>query len=342
MGRCIRPMYGMLHSGSYEKIWHRFFLIPNEERSGRVANTNTFIMKPKIDFCFKELMEFAEVRRGFIAAVLGISPEEVVSTELKPTHLRVKHQKDKLGILDVHVILNGEIQIDMEIQVAQFLFWRERSLFYLSKMYSDIILAGEGYQVLGKCIHVGILDFILFEEDEEYYSCFHLWEDKRRRIYSDKLEIHIVELPKLAEREYPETALLKWARFFNAEKKEEFEMVAKTDPHIQKAYDQLLYMSGNEEKRLLYEARQKALNDYNTQMYSNWHDGYSEGEEKKLIELICKKMKKNCSAEEIADLLEEDKEKVEAIYNTVLDFAPDYNIEKIWRKLGGGKKTAAV
>ncbi|MDE7068471.1 MAG: Rpn family recombination-promoting nuclease/putative transposase, partial [Schaedlerella arabinosiphila] len=249
-----------------------------KERSGRVANTNTFIMKPKIDFCFKELMEFAEVRRGFIAAVLGISPEEVVSTELKPTHLRVKHQKDKLGILDVHVILNGEIQIDMEIQVAQFLFWRERSLFYLSKMYSDVILAGEGYQVLGKCIHVGILDFILFEEDEEYYSCFHLWEDKRRRIYSDKLEIHIVELPKLAKREYPETALLKWARFFNAEKKEEFEMVAKTDPHIQKAYDQLLYMSGNEEKRLLYEARQKALNDYNTQMYSNWHDGYSEGE----------------------------------------------------------------
>lgn len=331
-----------------------------------MANTNTFIMKPKIDFCFKELMEFAEVRRGFIAAVLGISPEEVVSTELKPTHLRVKHQKDKLGILDVHVILNGEIQIDMEIQVAQFLFWRERSLFYLSKMYSDVILAGEGYQVLGKCIHVGILDFILFEEDEEYYSCFHLWEDKRRRIYSDKLEIHIVELPKLAEREYPETALLKWARFFNAEKKEEFEMVAKTDPHIQKAYDQLLYMSGNEEKRLLYEARQKALNDYNTQMYSNWHNGYSEGEkrgygegekqgykegekegykegeEKKLIELICKKMKKNCSAEEIADLLEEDKAKVETIYNTALDFAPDYNIERIWKKLGGAEKPAVV
>lgn len=70
--------------------------------------------------------------------------------------------------------------------------------------------------------------------------------------------------------------------------------------------------------------------------------GYREGEEKKLVGLICKKMKKNCSAEEIADLLEEDKEKVEAIYNTALDFAPDYNIEKIWRKLGGGKKTAVV
>ena len=159
-------------------------------------------------------------------------------------------------------------------------------------------------------------------------------------------------------------------------------MVAKTDPHIQKAYDQLLYMSGNEEKRLLYEARQKALNDYNTQMYSNWHNGYSEGEkrgyregekqgykegekqgyregekkgykegekegykegeEKKLIELICKKMKKNCSAEEIADLLEEDKAKVETIYNTALDFSPDYNIERIWKRLGGAAKPAVV
>ena len=53
-------------------------------------------------------------------------------------------------------------------------------------------------------------------------------------------------------------------------------------------------------------------------------------------------MKKNCSAEEIADLLEEDKAKVETIYNTALDFAPDYNIEKIWKKLGGRKKQTAV
>ena len=238
-----------------------------------MENTKNFIMKPKVDFCFKELMEFEEVRQGFIAAVLGIEPEEVIKTELLPTHLRVRHNKDKLGILDVRVILNGDVQLDMEIQVAKFLFWRERSLFYLSKMYSDVILTGEGYHVLGKCIHVGILDFILFEEDEEFYSCFHMWEDKRRRKYSDKFEIHIVELPKVAEHEYPETALLKWAKFLNAEKKEEFEMAAKTDPHIRKAYEQLLHMSEDGNKRLIYEARQKAIYDYNTQIYSNWHSG---------------------------------------------------------------------
>ena len=306
-------------------------------------------MKPKVDFCFKELMEFEEVRQGFIAAVLGIEPEEVIKTELLPTHLRVRHNKDKLGILDVRVILNGDIQLDMEIQVAKFLFWRERSLFYLSKMYSDVILTGEGYHVLGKCIHVGILDFILFEEDEEFYSCFHMWEDKRRRKYSDKFEIHIVELPKLAEHEYPETALLKWAKFLNAEKKDEFEMAAKTDPHIQKAYEQLLHMSEDGNKRLIYEARQKAIYDYNTQIYSNWHSGYAQGEEngisigeeKKLIEQICKKMKKNLSVEEIANILEEDEKIVQRIYDVALSFAPDYDIEKIRKRLVAKKKQNA-
>ena len=302
-----------------------------------MENTTNFIMKPKVDFCFKELMEFEEVRQGFIAAVLGIEPEEVIKTELLPTHLRVRHNKDKLGILDVRVILNGDVQLDMEIQVAKFLFWRERSLFYLSKMYSDVILTGEGYHVLGKCIHVGILDFILFEEDEEFYSCFHMWEDKRRRKYSDKFEIHIVELPKLAEHEYPETALLKWAKFLNAEKKEEFEMAAKTDPHIRKAYEQLLHMSEDGNKRLIYEARQKAIYDYNTQVYSNWHSGY----EQKLIEQICKKIKKNLSAREIANILEEDESVVQRIYDTALSFAPDYDIEKIRKRLNAEKNQDA-
>lgn len=185
-----------------------------------------------------------------------------------------------------------------------------------------------------KCIHVGILDFILFEEDEEFYSCFHMWEDKRRRKYSDKFEIHIVELPKLAEHEYPETALLKWAKFLNAEKKEEFEMAAKTDPHIRKAYEQLLHMSEDGNKRLIYEARQKAIYDYNTQVYSNWHSGY----EQKLIEQICKKIKKNLSAREIANILEEDESIVQRIYDTALSFAPDYDIEKIRKRLNKEKK----
>ena len=135
------------------------------------------------------------------------------------------------------------------------------------------------------------------------------------------------------------------AKFLNAEKKKEFEMIAKTDPHIRKAYEQLLYMSEDGKKRLIYEARQKAIYDYNTQVYSNWHSGYKQGEkngeEKKLIEQICKKMKKNLSAREIANILEEDERIVQRIYDTARSFAPNYDIEKIRNRLVAEKKQNA-
>ncbi|WP_343083564.1 Rpn family recombination-promoting nuclease/putative transposase [Blautia producta] len=232
-----------------------------------------FIMKPKVDFCFKELMEDAEVRRGFTAAVLHIPPEEIAETVLLPTSLRKKYEGDKLGILDVRVLLNNSTQIDIEIQVSPFPLWPERSLFYLAKMFTDQIEKGEGYERLEKCVHVGILDFILFGEDEEYYSCFHIREDLRNRLYTDKREVHILELPKLKKNDYPETELLNWAKFMNAERQEEFEEMAEKDKYIEKAYEALKNISADDEKRLEYEAREKALRDHNYLMKSNWEAG---------------------------------------------------------------------
>ena len=236
-----------------------------------------FIMKPKVDFCFKELMEEAEVRKGFSAAVLHIPPEDIAETLLLPTNLRKKYEEDKLGILDVRVLLNNSTQIDIEIQVSPFLLWPERSLFYLAKMFTDQIEKGEGYEKLEKCVHVGILDFILFGEDKEYYSCFHIREDVRNCLYTDKLEVHILELPKLKKYDYPETELLNWAKFMNAERQEEFEEMAEKDQYIEKAYEALKNISADKEKRLEYEAREKALRDHDYLMKSNWEAGLEAG-----------------------------------------------------------------
>lgn len=156
-------------------------------------------------------------------------------------------------------------------------------------------------------------------------------------MYSDKFEIHIVELPKAAKGEYPDTSLLKWAKFIHAETKEEFEMIAKTDPYIGKAYDELLHISADEEKRLEYEARQKAILDHNYLMQYNWEEGYAQGEEKgeerKLIELISKKMKKGCSVPQIVDMLEEEETVIQEIYDVALGFAPDYNVDEIMEQI---------
>lgn len=243
-------------------------------------SANTFIMKPKVDFCFKALMGYREVRLGLCAALLKVRPEEIEETYLLPTILDKNFADDKIGILDVRVLLKSGVQIDMEIQVKLFELWRERSLFYWSKMFISQIHEGEDYGALNKCIHVGILDFELFPEDQEYYSCFHLWEDNRHKMYSDKIEMHILELPKLAMYEHPQTELLRWARFLNAEKKEELEMIAKEDEYISKAYERLVNMSADEKKRMEYEAREKAIRDHNWLMKTNLQRGIERGMER--------------------------------------------------------------
>ena len=57
--------------------------------------------------------------------------------------------------------------------------------------------------------------------------------------------------------------LLLWAKFLNAETKEEFEMLAEKSPYIKSAYEQLKIVSQDEQKRKEYEAREKELLGYN-------------------------------------------------------------------------------
>ena len=312
-----------------------------------------FLMKPKVDFCFKELMEDAEIRRGFISALLGVEPGEIEGTELLPTHLRQEHSEDKLGILDIRVFIHcqtkgemsssdGRQQLDLEIQLEPFPLWRERSVFYLTKMYTGQIQKGQSYDVLQKCIHVGILDFILFDEEEEFYSRFHLWEDSRHQMYTDKLEIHILELPKLAKREYPETELLNWARFFNAEQKEEFEMAAETSPYIERAYEKLTNISADEIKRLEYEAREKAIRDHDYLMKVNLEQGWKkgvkqgleQGEKKKLVRQTLSKLQKGKSPKEIAEDLEEAEEMIQEICRAAGKCGKDPDVDQVCRQLG--------
>lgn len=61
--------------------------------------------------------------------------------------------------------------------------------------------------------------------------------------------------------------------------------------------------------------------------------GISEGYERKLIEMICKKLVKGKPAETIADELEEDLSDVKSICDTAALFAPDYNTDEIYKAI---------
>ena len=95
--------------------------------------------------------------------------------------------------------------------------------------------------------------------------------------YTDLMELHILELKKLPKKTIREDSLVRWMRFFNGKTIEDFKEMAKTDEYIEEAFDELEKLSADERKRLEYEAREKAVRDYNTLMGSALRDGIRQG-----------------------------------------------------------------
>lgn len=297
-------------------------------------NSENFIMLPTVDFCFKELMQNPKVRQGFIAAIMGKDPKTIRKTTLIPNATKKESKDAKLGILDVMVEMEDGSKVNMEMQVAYFGWWSSRVLFYVSKTYSGQIREGEDYDVLKKCIHVSILDFIHFPQDKKCYRKIAFCDVETGEQYTDLMELHILELKKLSPGDQNEEGVIRWMRFFVGKNRKEFEDMAKTDEYIEEAYDELKKLSMDEQKRMEYEARQKAIRDYNSQMKSareyglklgreegieqgikqgiqqGIQQGKAQGERSALQKLIRKKKEKGMSLAMIAELLEMDPKEV--------------------------------
>ena len=239
-----------------------------------------FIMLPTVDVCFKGLMYNPKVRKGFIAALLGTDPASIRETVLLPTALRQEYPDEKLGILDVRALMEDGAQVNMEMQAYPFGQWDARSLFYLSKMYTDQIGRGDPYTKLKKCIHVSILDFIRFADDRKCHRIISLCDEQTGEKYTDLLELQILELKKLPGDLREDDEVIQWMRFLAGKDRKELEDMASTSEYIEEAYRELERMSADERARLEYEARQKAIRDHDAIMSSAWETGMEKGIEK--------------------------------------------------------------
>lgn len=241
---------------------------------------DNFLMSPKVDYCFKELLAYPEIRKGFVAAILNKDPEEIAETTLMPTILSKDTEDGKYGILDVRVRMKNGSQMDLEMQVTPFEFWNNRVIFYLSKMYAEQVKEGDKYKNLKPCIHVSILNFNLFHEDRTCFREIAFCDLTTKLKYTDLLEIYVLELKKLPPEQKEEPLIIKWMRFLAAESREDFEKMAGEDNYINEAYEVLQKLSADERKRLEYEARQKAIRDYDSQMSSSREEGIRIGEDR--------------------------------------------------------------
>lgn len=91
----------------------------------------------------------------------------------------------------------------------------ERSVYYLSKFYSEQIQRGASYHNLLKTVSISLVDFNLIPETKEIHSTFLLREKTTGLVLSDVLELHYVELKKfkLAKPQELRTRFERWLYF---------------------------------------------------------------------------------------------------------------------------------
>ena len=155
------------------------------------------LLSPKLDVVFQRL--FGEVgnekiTEGFVEKILEEKIEKVDLS--KNLILRRETVHGKLGVLDVLVEFKESEKINLEMQVAKREDMVERVLYYWSRLYTRVIQEGEEYVTLERTIEVLITEYeIKGLEELGYHTEWKIIEEKeRKKILTDKLEIHITKI----------------------------------------------------------------------------------------------------------------------------------------------------
>jgi predicted transposase/invertase (TIGR01784 family) len=244
-----------------------------------------FLMIPKNDYAFKKVFgdeANSDILISLLNSILDLSNDEIESIEFEDRALEPDYYNDKQGILDIRCKTKLGTQINVEMQLINNHNMDKRILFYWSRIYSGQLKAGHGYSKLNKTVTISILDFEYLPFIEKMHSIFHLIEDETKKLLTDILEIHIIELPKLYRQlidTKEETKLRDWMQFVGSEEEEVLLMLAAKNEKIKKAYTVLTKISQDELERREYEAREMQLYDE----ISRLEDAEEEGIKKEKI-----------------------------------------------------------
>ena len=282
---------------------------------------NVKTLSPKLDVVFQAL--FGEVgnesiTKGFLETILE---RKIDSIDLsKNPILRREFKDEKLGVLDIIAKLDKNEICNIELQIVDKKNIIERILYYWSRLYSRQIKSGEDYKILQKAIVILITDFKIENLEElDYHSRWKIMEDKQGKkiILTQKLEIDIIELPKIIGKEKEQDNLLDWLYFLENPKSERVTEKMKENENLKEAVKKLDNLSEDEKMQRIADLRQKAIMDekaiYEKGLEVGIEKGIMEGSQKEKIEIAKKMLDLKIDKETIAEatgLTEQEIEKI--------------------------------
>ena len=284
---------------------------------------NIKTLSPKLDVVFQAL--FGEVgnesiTKGFLETILE---RKIDSIDLSRNPiLRREFKDEKLGVLDIIAKLDENEICNIELQIVDKKNIIERILYYWSRLYSRQIKSGEDYKILQKAIVILITDFKLENLEElDYHSRWKIMEDKQGKkiILTQKLEIDIIELPKIIGKEKEQDNLLDWLYFLENPKSERVTKKMNENENLKEAVKKLDNLSEDERMQRIADLRQKAIMDekaiYEKGLEVGIEKGIMEGSRKEKIEIAKKMLELKIDKETIAEATGLTEQEIEKILN---------------------------
>ena len=222
------------------------------------------------DYMFKALLQKNQkVLKHLICSLLHLQQEDIRSVKVtNPILLGAVQTEDfdgKTFVLDINVLLNDQTLINLEMQVADYRNWPERSMVYLCRNF-DRLQSGQDYMEIKPTIHIGFLDFTLFPEHPEFYATYMMMNVKNHHIFTDRITLSVVNLKhmELATQEDREWKIDYWASLFKATTWEELKMLAEQNPVMGDAAETIYELTADEAIREQCKAREKQIKEMNT------------------------------------------------------------------------------
>jgi predicted transposase/invertase (TIGR01784 family) len=266
------------------------------------------IIKLKLDVIFKAMFGRKDnegLLADFLSKMLEIPRESIRNIIMDNVELLPDHYADKFSRVDLKMQVDERV-VNVELQICDESNFRERTLYYWSRIYGSELKSGEDYSKLRETICINIVNFNLFD-CKEFHSHFKVMEKNRHEVLTDKFAIHFFELKKIGKHPNKDNPMELWLQLINAETEEELTMLESTNvKEINQAILVLRELNADEKMRYLADMREKALHDeanaLNSAEKRGIEKGRAEGEkrglakgraegEKKGIALVIAKMK---------------------------------------------------
>ena len=130
----------------------------------------------------------------YVSDLLELPRDSIKKIYINNVELAPEYADQKFSRLNLKMNVDGRI-VNIEIQLNLEANFKERTLFYWSKMYSDELRAGESYDALNQTICINIINFNLFDCDD-YHSQFKILETERHEVMTTSLQFTSLNLKR--------------------------------------------------------------------------------------------------------------------------------------------------